>query len=131
MKFKLPSWLRRDEVRLPAWASLADTGKKGACVTIEVDCEAAYPEWLKALDVTRIDQYWLEVAFQCIKLDVQAAIAGTKYDPRVAGSYAHFHFLRAPKFAQALYPVGKGAIAASQGREAREHYRRIRGSLPM
>lgn len=131
MKLNLPSWLRRDELKLPPWAKVAKVQRDSAAIIVEVDCDAAYPAWLAELGNPTVDQYWLEVAYQCIKLDVQAALVGTKYDPRTAGKHAVFKFSRAEAWEQAKHPAGKGAEAASRGKEARGHYTRIRGSLPM
>jgi hypothetical protein len=117
------------ELTLPVWAKKAEENPK-VCVVIEVDSAQAYKAWLEELDVTDVDQYWLEVAYQCIKMDVQAAIAGTKFDPRSAGMSAEFRFSNAPEFALAKHPTGRGVAVATKGREARDHYRRIRGSLP-
>lgn len=136
------------ELKLPAWAkvvpsALVDKGKVG--VVIEVDPDTAYPEWLKALasedypevggvkrldSPTNVDQYWLEVCYQCVKLDLQAAIAGTKYDVRTSNKPAEFHFKNSPKFALKEHKPGRGPVAATQGKEARQHYKRVRGSLP-
>jgi hypothetical protein len=130
MALKLPAWLRRDEVKLPPWARLAAKQDDRLAVKIEIDSAVAYQEWLSTLQVTNPDQYWLEVAYQCIKLDVQSAIAGTKYDPKVAGKSAQLNMSRAPQYALAAHPRGRGSEAASRGKEARAHYARIRGRLP-
>jgi hypothetical protein len=129
MKFKLPSWLRRDDIKLPPWAKKVD-GSPKAGITIEVDTKAAYTDWLHTLGVVQADQYWLEVAYQCTKLDLQAALVGTEYDPRTSGKNAHFIFKRAEGLEMSRFPKGRGAEMASQGKEARGHYTRVRGSLP-
>jgi hypothetical protein len=63
-------------------------------------------------------------------MQLQDALVGTQYDPRVAGKPAEFRFKRAPEYALSKYPTGKGAKAATQGREAREHFKRVCGRLP-
>lgn len=131
MKINLPKWMQRDKLQLPDWARLMEVADTSVSVNIEVDTNKAMREWIGLLGSPPLDQYWLEVAYQCVKLDVQQAIAGTEYDPRVAGKSAQFHFTRADQWAQKKHPVGKGAVAASQGKEARGHYVRIRGSMPM
>lgn len=133
-------------VVLPPWAKVADRQHERASITIDVDSAAAYAYWLELLDNPPLDQYWLEVAHQCIKLDLQAALANSEHDPRFAERHAAFHFLRAEQYAQAGKPTGRsvtkrgrdgkdvtlsGANLASQGLEAREHYKRVRGSLPL
>lgn len=135
MKVTLPKWLRRAVSapepavlpKLPAWAK-ADTS--GASIIIRADTDGAMREWFALLGNPVKDQYWLEVAYQCAKLDLQAAIAGTKFDPR-AGKVAEFRFSRADNWAQHLNPVGRGSALASKGKEARAHYIRVRGALPM
>jgi len=115
---------------LPSWASRKESASQKVSIVIEVDSAVAYPAMLKELEADVVDQYWLEVAYQCIKLDVQATLAGTEFDPRTAGKPAEIHFSNAPEFALAKHPEGKGIAAATQGREAREHYKKLRGSLP-
>ena len=118
------------EINLPEWAKLVDS-RPGIAVTIEVDSAAAYAAWLSELNVDNtIDQYWLEVAYQCIKLDVQAALEASELSPLKLGAPAQINFTRAEQFAQKNYPVGRGAHAATKGREAREHYKRRRGRVP-
>ena len=118
------------ELSLPAWAEqkASETGK--VSVVVEIDSEAAYADWLQRLGVDSIDQYWLEVAYQCIKLDVQTALAGTPFDPRNSGKSAELRFSNAPKYALSQHPAGRGVEPATQGREAREHFVRLRGAMP-
>lgn len=118
------------ELSLPSWAKRKESAHDKVSIIVEVDSDAAYKEWLKTLEVTTLDQYWLEVAYQCIKLDVQAAIAGTEFDPRTAGKSAEFRFSNAPEYALKNHPEGRGIAVATKGLEARNHYARIRGSLP-
>ena len=145
MKINLPAWLRRDGLKLPPWAKVAKQ-RKNASIRLEVDTEKAMDEWFELLGNPPRTQYWTEVAYQCVKLDMQAVIAGTEFDPRQAGKFAEFHFLRAPKYEQAKLPdpdkgskvkingverVVGGREKATQGKEARGHYVRVRGSLPL
>lgn len=135
MKFKLPSWLRRDELKLPPWAKVQDSHMVDdgrIALSIAVDTDGYVKEWFALLGVepANADQYWLEVAYQCAKLDIQMAIEGTKYDPRTAGKATEIVMNRAAHWQQKLHPAGKGSHAATKGLEAREHYRRIRGRLP-
>ncbi len=117
---------------LPSWATeKADASGKVKTVVC-VDSAAAYSEWLDLLKVVKenVDQYWLEVAYQCVKLDVQAALAGTDCDPRTCGKPTGILFSNAPEFALAQFPEGKGVAVATQGKEARNHYVRLRGRMP-
>lgn len=102
---------------LPDWADYEGDN------TIVVDPDKAYPALLRELDVKQdeIDQYWAEVAYQCMKMDLQAAMDRFNFQIKV---------LNRPKWALASLKPGKGAEAATQGREARAHYMRLRGALP-
>lgn len=130
----LPRWLGGEELALPAWARVLKDHpnvKAGrVSIAIEGDTDGYVREWLKLLGDPNPDQYWLEVAYQCAKLDLQAALVGTPYDPRVCGKSAQFVFTRAPQWTLKRFQRGRGAQRATQGREARDHYRRIRGALP-
>lgn len=141
MSGKAPKWLKRELQNLPAWAKViesfaAKAGKVSVC--IEADTDAYVPEWLELVGVMRADgaylkdpdQYWLEVAYQCAKMDLQLAITSTEHDPRTSGKSAEFRFTKSATWAQQKFPPGRGIVAATQGREAREHYRRVRGRLP-
>lgn len=139
MKFNLPKWLQRETLALPEWAQRGPD-KPEFSIVIRVDTDGAMREWFELLGNPTPDQYWIEVAYQCAKMDVQSALVGTPYDPRLAGKGAEIHFSRAPQWALSRYPVGKagvvngrrlaGAQLATEGREARGHYQRIRGRLP-
>lgn len=133
---KLPSWLKRDTLKLPPWAKVkksarVDSGAISIC--IEGDTDGYVREWFALLGVEpgAADQYWLEVAYQCAKMDLQSAITNTVHDPRTSGCSVEFIFTQSERWAQNKYPAGRGIHAATQGREARDHYRRIRGLLPL
>jgi hypothetical protein len=108
------------KVKLPEWARQG--GVHGELPVIDVDADAAYTAWLKELGVAKPTRYWLEVAYQCIKLDLQIAMRGFTFE-------IHIHD-DGKKWAQRQFPKGRGALAATQGYEAREHFRRLRGFLP-
>ncbi len=135
------AWLKKPMAGLPPWAKRIDTyasqnGKISVC--IEADTDAYVPFWFKLLGVMAEDgtylqdpdQYWLEVAYQCAKMDLQLAITNTEHDPRDAGMSAEFRFSRSEQWPQSKFPPGRGATAATQGHEARDHFRRIRGRIP-
>ena len=130
MAFQLPSWLRKDKLVLPPWAKVVERHSGKVSICIDVDTDGYVREWLELLGAPTIDQYWLEVAYQCAKLDVQMALVGTKYDPRTCGAPVEFHFNKASKWALNLYPHGRGIEMATKGKEARGHYVRIRGRMP-
>lgn len=120
------------QATLPAWAKAISPG------IIEIQADQFYPALLEELGVEEadIDQYWLETAYQCAKLDVQFAVAGTEHQAAPGGA------LRiivkdtskaengTSRWAQIQYPEGKGAKAAAQDKEARAHYKRLR-NLPL
>ncbi|SFK74562.1 hypothetical protein SAMN05216302_101439 [Nitrosomonas aestuarii] len=111
--------------QLPAWANAIAPGK------IEIQADGFYPEWLELLGITEqdIDQYALECAFQCAKMDIQFAIAGTELMPPPGGALviiANDGSKSSGKWAQKNYPEGKGVKAASKGGEARAYFKRIR-----
>ena len=114
---------------LPAWAKVGEPNPRVA-ITVLVDSAAAYKIWHKLLKVTEPNQYSIEVAHQCIKMDVQAALVGTEFDPRTSGKSHLILMSNAPDWTLAKYPPGRGLEAATKGREARDHYKRIRGAIP-
>jgi hypothetical protein len=116
------SWLKI--VPQPADARIA--------AVLEIDSAAAYPYWIKLLEVKQadLDQYWIETAYQCIKLDAQAAIVDTKFDPRIANRSSEIRFSCADEWALSKFPAGRGLDLATKGKEARRHYVRIRGRMP-
>ncbi len=115
---------------LPVWASEESSGNDKIALVIRVNSKAAYDEWLAELKPAEVDQYWLEVAYQCAKLDVQEGLAGSDYDPRTCGKPVEIRFSNAPEYALANFPPGRGVETATYGREARDHYVRIRGRMP-
>lgn len=117
-----------DLPNLPDWAKAHVND--GGMLVVEGDTDRYVAEWLQLLKVKTPDQYWLEVAYQCAKMDVQTAIEGSEFDPRTCKKPHYILFSRSSKYALAQHPTGKGAAAATQGREARDHYKRVRGRLP-
>jgi hypothetical protein len=121
------------DVRLPDWMRWMNSG------AFEIDPDKAYPAILGALGVDPdrdADQYWIEVAYQCAKLKAQDAIFGSSIDPTQADPPRPLVlFIKGgdegikQRWALASFDKGKGAEAASQGREARDHYQRIRNRI--
>lgn len=135
-------------INLPSWAKVIAPGK------IEVDASVFYPEILEelwadktwpteventlyeGLQRTEVDQYWLEVAFQVAKMDIQMAISGTELMPEKGGALVIIIKDSTKKsnngvsiYAQKNAPKGRDVKVASNGREAREHFKRIRTVL--
>ena len=113
-------------IAMPAWMTRRANG------VVVIDPDGAYPEILAALDVPEKDwdQYWIETAYQCAKLEVLRVLAATKSDPRPARSLVIHIESRKDTWALGKFKPGRGAAAASKGREAREHYRKWRGFVP-
>jgi hypothetical protein len=128
----LPLVLRSGDLTLPTWAKIKSVNSGGVSLLIEVDTDGYVKEWLPLLGIApqSADQYWLEVAYQCAKMDLQMAITDTKFDPRIAGKFAEFRFNDCPQWALSRFQPGRGIEAATKGKEAREHYKRVRGKLP-
>ena len=116
---------------LPPWAAARSDG------VIVIDPNGAYPMFLKALKVSKgdIDQYWLEVVFQCTKMEIQRRLMNTNLDPRDPGRRGGprpllLKIMNRPKWAPKNYPPGRGIWAATKGLEARQHYMSLAGVIP-
>lgn len=122
--------MAKKKAHLPPWAKALKNGR------IEIDPDGFYPALLAELgaDPDSPTQYWLEVAYQCAKLDVQAAVAGSDLAAPAGGALVIL-MLNRPKWkiADAPDPDAKsgtpGIVKATKGKEARAHYRRIRPSV--
>lgn len=113
MASNLPDWLSQNE--------------KGVFV---VDADTVYPKVLAALGFKEVDQYALETVMQCTKMKVQDLVEALGVDPRPEKCLIiDIKTSDKARWAIANAPVGKGAAAATQGREAREHYKRIKGKF--
>ena len=112
------------ELQLPEGYAVA---REPPALKIAIDPAIAYTALLEELGVAEddIDQYWLEVAYQCAKMDAQAAVL------RAGGDFGfEIKIANRPEFALANHPPGRGIEAATQGSEARQHYKRLRGFVP-
>lgn len=96
-----------------------------------LDPAVYFPAALEELEVAKadIDQYWLEVAYQMMKLDAQHAVRMAGVDPRPKKSL-EFKVLNRPDWVLKNHPKGRGIEAASKGKEARGHFQRLRGFMP-
>lgn len=102
---------------------------------VHVDVDIVYPSILKSLKLEGpLDQYKLEVIYQCAKMEVQRLVGGSEHDPRpdrpLRIMIEHANADSKEKWALKNHPEGKGWETASKGYEAREHYRRWRGFVP-
>ncbi len=87
------------------------------------------PEWIECLidlDADPTTCYWLEVCYQCHKMELQIAMKTFAFE-------IHVHDY-GKKYAQRDHASGRGAQRAAGGmqggREAREHFKRLRGFIP-
>ena len=76
------------------------------------------------LEPERLDQYWLEVCYQCMKMDLQTEF-GFNIEIRVNAEGR-----RKDKWAYDAHPEGLGAERAARGKEARKHFESLRGFIP-
>lgn len=82
---------------------------------------------LRNLDLDNLTQYWIEVAYQMSKLEVR------RYLLLMGGNaWPNMFKIKGDKSKWGIksFPPGRGIEAATQGKEAREHYKRLRGFLP-
>lgn len=100
---------------------------------LSIDPDIVYPAVLDALDVKAedVDQYWVEVAYQCAKLAGQEMMSGTPHDPRETGNGTMVINILSRKdtWAVSKFKPGRGPEAATKGREARNHYEKIKRKL--
>lgn len=133
--------------QLPRWATARE--HEGARHYIDVDAHVAYEDlldeyrelyadghpaltgkdWEAALADLRSEEpsaYWLEVCYQSVKLDLQIACRSFALNISIHD--------RGKKYRQSRRKDGRNvklaAGGAKGGREAREHYKRLRGFLP-
>lgn len=121
----LPNWITQDENN-PA--------------RFIVDADQAYARVISDLRVEQLDQYWLEVAHNVIKLDTQVAIAQSGLQPegcvtviiRGAEGYKDRWGWRAhpPGKHAELRKTDENLFARTVAVEARAHYKRLRGFVP-
>lgn len=86
------------------------------------------------LDTKALTQYCLEVAYQCLKMDAQHSVRMAGCDPRSGGESLQLGIRTKLKdsgvWTLKTHKAGRGEQAATKGREAREHYKRMRGFVP-
>lgn len=109
------------DVKLPEYASFGEK-VAGRVPIINVNAELMYQLYLAEYGVEEIDQYWLEVCYQSMKMDLQLAMKTFQFAIHVQD--------KDKKFALKKWPEGRGVAAATQGREARGHFQKLRGMLP-
>jgi hypothetical protein len=106
-------------VRLPDWAVMSDSG------VIVVDPVIAYPAILAELERTgakpakaKLDQFWAEIAYQVMKLELQRATGRFGFSIKV---------LNRPEWAVKALPAAAGVAGAIKGGIAKNYHARMRG----
>lgn len=115
-------------VNLPAWAELkADCTYGGKPIDVVlVDPDKMYPEMFAALGVDKPTKYWIEVAYQMMKMDLQVAMKKFSFIICVRGDDG-----RKDRWALSAHPGSSDDVTrATKGKEAREHYKKLRGFIP-
>lgn len=113
--------------RLPAWAEPHPTDPRA----VLVDPDKAYPEILTELkrfgaDPTKPNKYFVEIAYQFIKMDLQVALQRFNFTIHIRSDGD-----RKQRWNLSMLPGDDAEIVqATKGREAREHYKAIRGFIP-
>ncbi len=118
------------ELQLPSYASVRETPHTLAgkvSIHIDIDPDLAYPHWMELLGIKESDlnQYWMEVLYACVKLDVQVALLGTEFHPNVARKAAEFKFLNRPRWRIQAFPPSD-----QRSPDARQHFRKVKGFVP-
>lgn len=118
---------------LPAWASQHATQEN----IIIADPDLFYPAILAEiaadehpknppLNLKKPNRYWLEVAYQFMKMDLQFAVGTFGFTISVAsgdGRKGRWNYKHHPG-------TDADVVRATNGLEARAHYERIRGFIP-
>lgn len=97
------------------------------------DGEQAFVAGLEGCNADAPTAYWLEVVYQSMKLDLQLAMKTPAFEIRVHDKGKVWaQKSKAPGRGHGTVggAVSKAAGGMSGGREAREHYKRLRGFFP-
>lgn len=112
-------------MKLPEWATPHPTDGNA----VLVDPDICYPALLKELglaDEKQITKYWIEVAYQCMKMDLQVAMGRFGFTIHVRADDG-----RKDRWCLENFPGTMADVTrATKGLEAREHYIRLRGFIP-
>lgn len=123
MAIKLPTWLKRN-----------------ANGSFEADPDIAYPLILKELGVKEkdVDQYWIEVCRQAVRLATEEIVLGSEIDPRPGSALIVMidgRGGRKARWADKNFKVGRGARAALDSKwltapsEAKLHFAKVKRAL--
>lgn len=122
-------WAERQAKRfakgLPSWAR-RHPGRSNREVAYLVDPDQFYPQLLDELGFSNPKKYELEVAYQCMKMDMQVAHGSFGFTIHVLADGP-----RKGKWNHSMWPGhDHDVLVATGGLEARAHYLRIRGFIP-
>ena len=136
MAIQLPSWAERH----PAQANtiLVDPDKfypeilgelRQAALSMSasrLDELGAFPTDVAILQGNNISKYWIEVAFQCMKLELQTALRRYNFSIHLRGDDG-----RSQRWGLRYHPGTDADVArADRAQQARAWFRVIRGFLP-
>lgn len=109
---------------LPNWAEWHPTSDN----TVLVDPDIMYPYFLKeyGVAVEKASRYWIEVCYQSMKLDLQATLRRSDFIIHVRADDGRKERWALKNFTGLTEEVHR----ATHGREAREHYKKLRGFIP-
>lgn len=121
-------WVSRQRARfalgLPSWAKRRNVLSNR--VVYDVDPDLFYPQLLDELGFKTPTKYHVEVAFQCMKMDMQVAHGSFGFTIHVRGDND-----RKRRWNLTMHAGhDDDVLVATAGLEARAHYLRIRGFLP-
>lgn len=117
---------------LPDWITPVD----GRVNYFVVDPDIYYPQVLSELGVAVPDQYWLEVALGCMKLDfnLHVGLSGLRVPDKAVTRQIRADDGRKQRWNLTMHPPGKQDWStmsiAERSSAIRENYKRIRGFMP-
>lgn len=128
-----------DNPILPKWASKGVALDESRIPIILVDPDEMYPAYFEEMGMKiedNLTQYWLEVFYQFMKMDLQIAMGGFAFEIRFKPSNMDAkerwcHKGKPP--GQCMEASNKDmdpVAAATGGKEARNHFRKLRGFVP-
>lgn len=111
-------------------AVLPDYAKEISPGKVEVQASEFYPFWLDSLGVSEPDQYWLDVAFVCMRMDIQLATELTESAPPRGGALVIIVQDSEKTYAMNKWPVGDGAGKLTR-KKAQQYFQKVRRATPM
>lgn len=141
----MPKDVKAVSITVPSWI-VANADKPGY---FDIDPDGFYPDILKQFEDHpsvpydgKVDQYWLECAYQCMKLTVQFFLGVTGLDPRPQltlnlnvkgkeGSKKRWGQKNHPEGLYKKIRAENGPLADRiVGGQARNHFKAMKGFIP-